>query len=62
METNADRDFMATELNLRENDVNKLTANLGEWARIVAGDDYTYCKGKECLLAMGLKRWGMAQV
>ena len=58
LETNADRDFMATELNLRENDVNKLTENLGVWARIVAGDDYTYSKGKRMPPSNGAKKLG----
>ena len=45
-ETRMDRDFMGTELNMKEHDVYRLTNVLGKWARIISGDSYTYIKGK----------------
>ena len=41
VETDQDRDFMGTELLIREQNVNRL-CELGKWAKIVAADKFTY--------------------
>ena len=56
LETCDDRDFMGTELNMKDCDVNRLTKDLGCWATISSGDNYTYRKGKRALPGGGSKK------
>ena len=58
LETAGDRDFMATELNLRSGDTSILTNRIGAWAAIVDGSHYTYKKGKRVDLDGSRKKSG----
>ena len=58
LETVGDRDFMATELNLKTDDSSILTNRLGAWAAVVDGSHYTYKKGKRVELQGRSKKSG----
>ena len=58
LETAGDRDFMATELNLKAEDASILTNRLGAWASIVDGSNYTYKRGKRVVLNNSKKKSG----